>query len=163
MGSWGPEPEAFELGTDGPGTIVVGLDDSPSALRALAYAAGLARRNGSTLVAVHVREPGSAALGWSACAAAGASSLLAQAAYEARDAVVAALRCEVAHLAEQWGVRVRLVVRDGDRLKALAAAATEHHADALIVGTSTRIGSRLAGSLAVRLVRRRNWPVTIVP
>ncbi|TQS43990.1 universal stress protein [Cryptosporangium phraense] len=158
MGSW--KSERFELGTDGPGTIVVGIDDSPSALRALAYAAGLARRNGSTLVAVHVRSAG---IGWSACAGIDATSLLTQAAYEARDAVEATLEAEVGQLASQWGVRVRLVVREGDRLRELAAVADDHHADALIVGASARLGSRLAGSLAVRLVRQRNWPVTIVP
>ena len=70
---------------------------------------------------------------------------------------------EVGQLAASWGIRIEFVVRDGDRLKELAAVADAHHADAVIVGASTRLGSRLAGSLAVRLVRQRNWPVTVVP
>src|SRR5262245_20804660 len=40
----------FELGTDGPKTLVVGVDGSTTSLRAGAYAAGLARRQGAHLV-----------------------------------------------------------------------------------------------------------------
>jgi nucleotide-binding universal stress UspA family protein len=48
---------AFELGTDGPGVIVVGFDGSPTSLHAGAYAAGLARRQHGRLVVVHVEAP----------------------------------------------------------------------------------------------------------
>src|SRR5690349_22445207 len=41
------EGGAFELGTDGPKVILVGLDDSVTSMRAGAYAAGLARRQRS--------------------------------------------------------------------------------------------------------------------
>ena len=36
---------AFELGTDGPSVVLVGVDDSTTSLRAGWYAAGLARRH----------------------------------------------------------------------------------------------------------------------
>src|SRR3954451_16226613 len=50
---------SFELGTDGPGAIVVGVDGSPTSLRAAAYAAGLARRQRTKLIAVYARtSPG---------------------------------------------------------------------------------------------------------
>ena len=56
-----PAPD-FEFGTDGPSLILVGVDGSRTSLRAAAYAAGLARRQRSRLLAVYVgRVPASAA------------------------------------------------------------------------------------------------------
>jgi len=163
MGAWLSSPESFELGTDGPSTVVVGIDGSPSSLRALAYAVGFARRNGGTLVAVHVRAPGGPTFNWTSYCVPGVAGLVAQSAWETQDAIEAELHAEATQLSRAWGIRIRLIICEGDRLKELAAVADEHHADAVIVGASSRIGSRVAGSLAVRLVRRRNWPVTVVP
>src|SRR5580692_11495636 len=66
--------EAFELGTDGPKVILVGVDDSVTALRAGAYAAGLARRQGARLVCVYVEQLSS----MTGAAAAGAGAMAAQ-------------------------------------------------------------------------------------
>jgi len=55
------------------------------------------------------------------------------------------------------------VVRQGDPLTVLADVAKETRADAVIVGSSASVGHRIAGSLAVRLVRAGRWPVTVVP
>jgi len=45
---------AFELGRDGPNVIMAGLDGSHTSWRAVAYAAGLARRQRSRLLVVYV-------------------------------------------------------------------------------------------------------------
>ena len=44
----------FEFGNDGPSVVMVGVDGSETSLRAGAFAAGLARREGSRLVCVYV-------------------------------------------------------------------------------------------------------------
>jgi nucleotide-binding universal stress UspA family protein len=49
----GEEP-LFELGTDGPRSILVGVDGSTTSRRAGWYAAGLARRQRASVTAVYV-------------------------------------------------------------------------------------------------------------
>src|SRR4051794_24967139 len=64
------QPHTFELGTDGPKVLVVGIDGSETSFRAGAYAVGLPRRQRSRLVFLYVQSlggplaitPGSAAL-----------------------------------------------------------------------------------------------------
>ena len=46
----------FELGTDGPSRILVAIDNSETSLRAGAYAARLARRQGSHIICLFVGE-----------------------------------------------------------------------------------------------------------
>src|SRR5580658_6359047 len=69
------EGGAFELGTDGPKVILVGIDDSVTSLRAGAYAAGLARRQGARLVCVYVEQLSAM---YGAAAGAGAGAIAAQ-------------------------------------------------------------------------------------
>jgi nucleotide-binding universal stress UspA family protein len=148
----------FELGTDGPSTILAGVDGTPTSMRALSHALGLARRQSAVLVAVHVRPfPSGTSLEWDT------SGDAAIAARDACDALERELRDEVAQLAEQWGVPFEFVVRRGDAVRELDAEARERRVDALVVGTSERLGHRIIGSTAVRLVRRTGWPVTVVP
>jgi nucleotide-binding universal stress UspA family protein len=151
------EGGAFELGTDGPKVILVGLDDSVTAMRAGAYAAGLARRQGATLVCVYVERP-SAMYG---AAAAGASAIAAQ--QQALEETGASLRREAEEGARRLGVPLTFVIARGDPYTELRRVADEVRADAVIVGASTQAGHRWIGSLAVRLVKAGRWPVTVVP
>lgn len=144
----------FELGTDGPLVIVVGIDGSPTSLRAGAYAAGLSRRQHARLVVVYVATgPGMADL---VPAAAGTMA-------ETRQLLVDDLRRQVEEGARDVGVSAQFVAAHGDPFVELSRIATELRADAVVVGTSTHAGHRLVGSLAVRLVRAGRWPVTVVP
>jgi nucleotide-binding universal stress UspA family protein len=148
----------FEFGTDGPHTIIVGVDGSETSLRAAAYAAGLARRQHTTLVVVYARgKPGGL------LTLADHTGLATRAELETQDQVEAQLRTELDRQARLWGVQARLEVRQGDPLGVLAQVADEVRADAVIVGSSRSVGHRIAGSLAVRLVRSGRWPVTVVP
>lgn len=154
---YGPEwsPGVFERGTDGPRVILAGVDGSPTAMRAGAYASGLARRQHSRLVLVYVAAP-SLWTGMSAGPAAAAQEQL-------FDELIAELRGQIQERAEEIAVPVTFVVRRGDAFVELREAATEIHADMVVVGASEHAGHRLIGSVANRLVRAGRWPVTVVP
>ena len=148
-------PGQFERGTDGPRVILVGVDGSPTSLRAAAYAAGLARRQRSRLVAVYVAEPATPMAGWVPAAHVAARDAAAQVADE--------LRRELQPAAEQLGIEVEFRTAEGDPVGALSRIADELPADAVLVGASEQAGHRVVGSVAVRLVRLGRWPVTVVP
>ena len=148
----------FELGTDGPGAIVVGVDGSPNSLRAAAYAAGLARRQHTKLIAVYARTSPTTLL-----TLADHSGLATNAVLQTQDELENQLRTELERQSEVWGVDARLVVRRGDPFTLLAAVAKETRAEAVVVGSSAGVGHRIAGSLAIRLVKYGRWPVTVVP
>ncbi|MER7007062.1 universal stress protein [Dactylosporangium sp. NPDC000555] len=144
----------FELGTDGPKVIVVGVDGSDTSMRAGAYAAGLARRQRARLVVVYVTG------------APAASRLVAEAAGAVEQAInesIEDLRREVEEGALQIGLSADFIAVRGDPYAELVRVATDLRADAVVVGSSSRFGHRFVGSLAVRLVKSGRWPVTVVP
>jgi nucleotide-binding universal stress UspA family protein len=152
------EGSAFELGTDGPEVILVGVDGSVTSLRAGSYAAGLARRQGARLVAVFV-EQRSGMYGAVASSPAGVIAEEDRALAEA----AAELRQQAEEGAAQLGVPLTFITAVGDPYHELLRVADEVRADAVVVGASAKAGHRLVGSLAVRLVRAGRWPVTVVP
>lgn len=145
-----PAPGEFELGTDGPKTILVGIDGSDTSMRAGAYATGLARRQGSRLVVVYVaRHPVSPTM----------APYLEDGVQQTADE----LRDEVAAGAERVGVSAEFRVERGDPYVELTRIADETQADAVVVGASMQAGHRLIGSMATKMVRSGRWPVTVVP
>jgi nucleotide-binding universal stress UspA family protein len=151
------EDGEFELGTDGPSVILVGVDESVTALRAASYTAGLARRQGARVVAVYVAPMTSLA----AVGSAGASVLAAE--HEVHDEIAKELAARAEETGRELGIPVTFVTGYGDPYREIVRVAAETRADALVVGASLKAGHRLMGSLAVRLVRAGKWPVTVVP
>jgi nucleotide-binding universal stress UspA family protein len=152
------EGGAFELGTDGPLVILVGIDNSVTSLRAGAYAAGLARRQGARLVCVYVQQLSAI---YGASAATGAGAIAAQ--DQALQETAADLRQQAEEGAGALGVPLTFIVAHGDPYTELRRVADQVRADAVVVGASTKAGHRWVGSLAVRLVKAGRWPVTVVP
>jgi nucleotide-binding universal stress UspA family protein len=147
-----PAPD-FEFGTDGPSLIMVGVDGSRTSLRAAAYAAGLARRQHSRLLAVYVgRVPASAA-------AAGGAAVMSQTVEQVAEELEQLMLSRTA----ETGIAAEFRSVRGDPLAELTRIAEQSHADAVVVGASEHLGHRIVGSLAARLVRAGKWPVIVVP
>lgn len=145
----------FELGTDGPITILVGMDGSDTSLRAGAYAAGLARRQGASLIVLYVLTTPPIVSG--AAATTGAAMV------QSRQEVGDELRDMVEQGARTSGIAAEFLIRQGNPYRELLRVAHERRVDAIVVGASSKQGHRFVGSLAARLVRDAAWPVTVVP
>lgn len=151
-----PASGSFEIGRDGPGVLVVGLDGSGPSRDALAYAVGMARREGSSLVIVRVGIPVTAA---AAVAAAGGTVLPPGGLIDEEALTPENLRGLDELLPGRW----RLVECTGEPAAELERVGREVRADAIVVGRSRNPGRHLLGSVASRLVRRANQPVIVVP
>ncbi len=144
------------MGTDGPTSILVGVDGSVTSARAAWYAAGLARRQSARLSAVYV-APLSAGLAVSGYAD------LEVARRQAEEQTADEMRRRAEEFSGELGVPITFIAAHGDPFTELSRLAEEIHADAVVVGASAHAGHRLIGSLAVRLVKAARWPVTVVP
>lgn len=142
----------FELGCDGPTTLVVGVDGSDTATRALYYALGLARRQHCSIIAVYaITTP------------AGADAATGVAPYQASLEVAEELKPKIQALGADYHVKTQFLSVPGDPVSVLIKIAAAHHADGIVLGASHGIGHKLFGSTAARAVRRCRCPVTVVP
>ncbi|MBE7187357.1 MAG: universal stress protein [Jatrophihabitans endophyticus] len=144
----------FELGTDGPERILVGVDGSETSMHAGAWALGTARREGAQLIVLYVA---------STSAMSAQMSTTAGAVLETYDEIATGLRTQMLEVAAARGVDAVFVQRAGNPYHELVAVANERRVDAVVIGASMQAGHRLVGSLAGRLVRDASWPVTVVP
>jgi nucleotide-binding universal stress UspA family protein len=145
---------SFELGTDGPSLILVAVDGSDTSMRAGAYAAGLARRQGARLAVIFVKTVGSLAQ-----TVPGAVPAM----DDANRGVADELRDLVTQQSQRLGLQADFHEREGNPFTELVSLADELRADAVVVGASMQAGHRFIGSLALHLVRAAKWPVTVVP
>lgn len=144
----------FEIGTDGPGLVVVGVDETDTARRAAAYAAGVARRHGGRMLLVYVRTVGAFDV-LDPGAVAGLR--------ESHDAVAAEVQALAVFAREQLGVATEFIELRGDAVAELTRLVVDRRADLLVLGRSHRRGHRIAGSVSARMVHSGLLPVTVVP
>ena len=148
-----PDPAGEQpAGTEHP--VVVGYDGSEPSRHALAYAAGLARRLGRSLLVAYVTTPGVFCEPMS-------------------GQVIAALRdgaetqrwllAELDEGCDRAGLDVRIVTRQGRPARELAALAVEFSADALVIGAPSAPWHHIAGSVPAWLTRHAHCPVIVVP
>jgi nucleotide-binding universal stress UspA family protein len=137
----------FEIGKDGASLLVVGFDGSGPSRNALAYAAGLARRDGAALLIAFVEALNAAALWFFA----GAPIIPDSAADLAED-----LRDELKGAGVPW----QFVSVRGDTARELETLARAYMADAIVVGRSRHAW---CGSVAATLAKRARRTVLIVP
>jgi nucleotide-binding universal stress UspA family protein len=147
-------PLTQERASDGPRLILVGVNGGTTSAHAAAYAAGMAQREHCHLAVVFVVTQS---------AMVGLSGAVAGAAMLAMNELAAELRGEVRGWAEELRVPTIFITRRGDPYAELRAIADEMKADVVVVGASSRIGRRVVGSIATRLVRHGRWPVMVVP
>jgi nucleotide-binding universal stress UspA family protein len=135
--------------------ILVGVDGSDTAMRAAAFAFGMARRQGGRLIVAFVASHSAlAALGPAVAAAV------------EHDAIVklhAELREQMRSAAEELAVPVTFLKTFGDPYTTLRDAADRCQVDTVVVGASQKAGHRFAGSVATKLIRAGHWPVLVVP
>jgi nucleotide-binding universal stress UspA family protein len=148
---FGPDP------IEQPPSIVVGVDGSECSMRAVSYAAGLARRQGALLVAVYVRKSPSGFAYLANTPGALAAVVEADCTTESR------IRSEVAEECDAAGVEGVLVVRSGSTVRALVTIARELQAHAVIVGSRPRLLARVLPSGMGHLLGRAGRPVVLVP
>jgi nucleotide-binding universal stress UspA family protein len=134
--------------------VVVGFDGSTSSRHALAYAAGMARRLGQSLLVVHVIPP-----------AIYCEPLTGQVIgmVRNRDEIDRWLLAELELVCDPDGLDVSVATRRGNPARELAAVASERCADALIIGAPNHVWHHVAGSVPGWLARHAHCPVIVVP
>jgi nucleotide-binding universal stress UspA family protein len=148
-------PELWpDITQDSDHPVVVGYDGSESSRHALAYAAGMARRLGRSLLVAYVSMPGVFC-----------EPLTGQVIAPSRDSHETQrwLLTELDEICDRTGLDVRILARQGSPARELAAVADEFTADALVIGAPGHVWHHVAGSVPGWLARHAHCPVIVVP
>jgi nucleotide-binding universal stress UspA family protein len=146
---FGPRPDPAAR------AILVGADGSDTAMRATAFAFGMARRQGSRLIVAFVAYHSALTTLGPAVASAVEHDTTLQLYTELRDQMHSA--------AEELEVPVTFLKTFGDPYTTLRDTADRCQVDTVVVGASQKAGHRFAGSVATKLIRSGHWPVLVVP
>ena len=136
--------------------ILVPIDGSDEALRALEHAVRMARLIGEAEIhLVNVQPPVSGSVGTFV-----GTDNVARFHQEESDNALAAAR----KLLEREGVQVNAAMRIGSSGQAIAEYANELPCDQIVMGTRGlgRIGSLVLGSVATQVVHLTEFPVTLI-
>ena len=131
--------------------ILAGVDGSDTAMRAAAFAFGMARREGGRLIVAFVCRP---ALG---------PAVAATMEHDTAVQLYAEIREQIREAAEELEVPVSFLKTYGDPYTVLRETADRGKVDTVVVGASQQAGHRFAGSVATKLIRTGHWPVLVVP
>lgn len=136
--------------------IVVGLDGSPDALAAAAFAAALASRVGAEVIGVHAMGLLEA---W------GDDFTSGKHLPESRARIRAQLEGTWRQPFVDKGVPHRVELRDGNAVHVLLTAAEELGADLIVIGSKGAGGlaEQLMGSTSTQITERAAIPVVVVP
>jgi nucleotide-binding universal stress UspA family protein len=151
-----PPPPSNDPGATALDTILVGVDGSPGAARALAWATARACESGATIVAAHVLTP-SAEL---------RHDITLDTMTTWRRTLDRCLEGEWTATARAAGVPVRCrLVHDDTTSAGLLAAASSEHADLIVLGTRGHgtLTDRLLGATTYKITHRAHTPVVIIP
>ena len=142
------------------GTILVGTDGSPSSLRAVDTAAGLAADTGAALVLVSAYHPMPERERLSAGDQLGDLAYKVQGSTPAEDALRAARERAIAAGAEN----VDQVTAEGDAVDVLTSVVKERSVDLLVVGNRglNSLAGRILGSVPANLSHRSPCDILIV-
>jgi nucleotide-binding universal stress UspA family protein len=142
--------------------VVVGVDDSESSWDAFWWSCGETKRRGARIVAVLVSP--SAGSGMVAAGAAISATCAVDFSWidHAATELAEQLRQKLASTANEAAVDFAFVHARGDAPTELLRIATAQRADLIVVGKSTKVRHRIAGSLGRQLIGKRNVPVVVV-
>ena len=149
--------------SDGSGDILELIaDDRKAALfsfdsrDALAFSAGVARRNAAALTVVYVIVPGAEGV---AALAPGAAAVIGASEREAVERMHDEVEQALAGLEVNW----EFVSGRGDPAAVLEQVAAARRLDAIVVGRSRSRLHRRVGSIPARLMRTAQRPIAVVP
>jgi nucleotide-binding universal stress UspA family protein len=148
------QERAVEHGTLRQHAVLVAIDGSRTSLRAADYALGAARRAGTAVVGVFVREANAVAI------TVPSAWVYAE---RTQDQLVTEMRHYLAERARALGLEFGFVELSGSPARQIRQLADQLLVSAVVVGASERFTHRFYGSLAVRLTRAAHQPVIIVP
>jgi nucleotide-binding universal stress UspA family protein len=143
----------YEIGTDGIDALVVGFDTTAAGRDALAFAAGMARRNHAHLTVVHVPPTTIATLA--------TMTSMAGEAIAAEQEVVDSVVDDVATILHPYQVPADVVVCRGNTASVIEDVADARRADAIVVGRPS--GRQRRESVPARLLELADRPVMVIP